>query len=147
MSDFDARLRQIDKALESVSDAQLLPTPSGAVGPAHEAAQARREAVRTWPALLRLGLATALGVGILFWPYAARCGFGLAGYLGAVAAVVVGGGWSAVWTWRHRTPRAHVLALLLVAWGAVLAAVEVLPRAGYAKPTPERPAGWSCPAP
>jgi len=100
--------------------------------------------VRTWPAFLRLGLASALGVGILFWPYGARCGAGLAAYLGAVVAVVVGGAWSAIWTWRHRTARAHVLSLLLVLWGLVLAAVDVLPRAGYAKPTADHPATWAC---
>jgi len=33
-----------------------------------------------------------------------------------------------------------------VLWGLVLAAVEVLPHAGYAKADPSRPAGWSCAA-
>ena len=92
----------------------------------------------------RLTLAVAIGVGIIFWPYANRCGWGLAGYLGAVGAVVVSGAWSAVWTFRHRAGRAHVLALLLVLWGLVLAALDVLPRIGYAKPTLEHPAAWAC---
>ena len=47
--------------------------------------------------------------GSLFWPYGSRCGAGLAGYLGAVAVVIAGGVWSAVWTWRHRAGRAHTL--------------------------------------
>jgi putative flippase GtrA len=94
--------------------------------------------------MLRLALASALGVGMLFWPYASRCGPGLAAYLGATAAVVVAGGWSARWTWRHRTARAHVLSLLLVLWGLVLAALEVLPRIGYAVPTEAHPATWAC---
>jgi hypothetical protein len=81
---------------------------------------------------------------MLFWPYAARCGPGLAGYLAATAVVVGAGVWTAVWTWRHRSGRAHALALLLVVWGIALAAIEILPRAGYAVPTPERPAAWSC---
>ena len=68
----------------------------------------------------RLTLAVAVGVGIIFWPYANRCGMGLAGYLGAVAAVIVSGGWSAVWTFRHRAGRAHFLSLLLVLWGLIL---------------------------
>lgn len=144
-TDFDAQMRKIDKALESISDDALLPAPKrGAPAGQQQAVAAQREAVRTWPALLRLGLASALGIGILFWPYAARCGLGLAGYLGAVAAVVVGGAWSAVWTWRHRTARAHVLSLLLVLWGLVLAAQDVLPRIGYAKPTAAHPAAWAC---
>lgn len=92
----------------------------------------------------RLTLAVAVGIGIIFWPYANRCGLGLAGYLGAVAAVIIAGGWSAVWTFRHRAGRAHTLALLLVLWGLILAALDVLPRMGYAKPTLEHPAAWSC---
>lgn len=92
----------------------------------------------------RLGLAVALGVGIVFWPYAARCGLGLAAYLGAVLALVVGSSWSAIWTWRHRAARAHTLSLILVLWGLILAGIEVLPRTGYAIPTASHPAVWSC---
>jgi putative flippase GtrA len=143
--DFDSRLRQIDKALESISDDQLLPAPAKGAPVAEKAAVAEQRAqVRTWPAFLRLGLASALAVGMVFWPYASRCGGGLAAYLGAVVAVVVAGGWSAVWTWRHRTARAHLLSLLLVLWGLVLAAIEVLPRTGYAVPTAAHPAAWAC---
>jgi len=59
--------------------------------------------------------------------------------------VVIGAGvWTSVWTWRHRSSRGHVLALLLVLWGGVLGAIEILPRTGYAKPDPTRP-GWMCP--
>jgi hypothetical protein len=85
-----------------------------------------------------------LGIAILFWPYPNRCGVGLAGYLGAVAAVSIGGAWSAVWTWRHRAGAAHVLSLLLVLWGLVLGAIEVLPRIGYAIPTLAHPPIWTC---
>jgi hypothetical protein len=60
--------------------------------------------------------------------------------------VFVGGLWSSVWTWRHRTARAHVLSLLLVVWSIVLGAMEILPRAGYAKLDVAR-AGWVCAAP
>ena len=79
-------------------------------------------------------LAAALGIGILFWPYPKQCGVGLGGYLVAVGVVTLGGLWSSVWTWRHRTARAHVLSLLLVVWGILLGALEILPHAGYAKP-------------
>ena len=68
---------------------------------------------------------------------------GLGGYLAAVAAVVGSGVWSAVWTWKHRTGRAHALSILLIVWGLVLAAIEVLPRIGYAKETRL----WSCTIP
>jgi hypothetical protein len=148
MTDWDAELKKIDKQLESMSDSALIPAPAKSAPPAARAEIAtERATTRTWGAFLRLALATALGVGILFWPYPTRRGFGLAGYLAAVAAVFAGGVWSSVWTWRHRTARAHVLSLLLILWGMVLGATELLPRLGYAKPDPARPSGWTCSAP
>jgi len=145
MSDWDAQLKKIDKQLESMSDSALIPAaPKGAAPSARAEVAAERATTRTWGAFLRLALATALGVGILFWPYSTRCGFGLAGYMAAVIAVAAGGLWSSVWTWRHRTARAHALSLLLVLWGLVLAAIEIMPRSGYAKADPARPAGWTC---
>jgi hypothetical protein len=147
MSDWDAELKKIDKQLESMSDSALIPAPAKNAPPAARAEVAtERATTRTWGAFLRLALATALGVGILFWPYPTRCGFGLAGYLAAVAAVFAGGVWSSVWTWRHRTGRAHVLSLLLILWEMVLGATELLPRLGYAKADPTRPTGWTCSA-
>jgi hypothetical protein len=147
MTDWDAELKKIDKQLESMSDSALIPAPPKNAPPAaRKEVAAERATTRTWGAFLRLALATALGVGILFWPYPTRCGFGLAGYLAAVAAVFAGGVWSSVWTWRHRTARAHVLSLLLILWGMVLGATELLPRLGYAKPDPARPTGWTCSA-
>jgi hypothetical protein len=153
MTDWDAELRKIDKQLESISDSALIPAApvaKGTMAPA-PAAQAKvavqRETTRTWPAFLRLALAAALGVGILFWPYPKTCGVQLYGYLAAVVVVAAGGLWSSVWTWHHRTARAHVLSLLLVVWGVVLGLIEVLPHAGYARSDPLRPAGWTCTVP
>ena len=148
MTDWDAELKKIDKQLESISDNALIPAPAKSAPPAAKAAVAQeRAATKTWPALVRLALATALAVGLLFWPYPSRCGLGLAGYGLAVAAVTLGGLWSSVWTWRHRTARAHVLSLLLVGWGLLLGTMEVLPRIGYAKADANRPVGFSCVAP
>jgi hypothetical protein len=148
MSDWDAELKKIDKQLEGISDSALIPSaPRNAPVGARAEVAAERASTRTWGAFLRLALATALGVGILFWPYPKQCGVELAGYLTAVAAVTAGGLWSGVWTWRHRTARAHVLSLLLVMWGLLLGAMEVLPRVGYAKPDATRPLGWTCSAP
>jgi hypothetical protein len=65
-------------------------------------------------------------------------------YLGAVAAVVVSGVWSAVWSWRHRAARLHTLSLLLVLWGLILGSLDVLPRIGYAKPDLMHQATWAC---
>lgn len=138
--DWERELARIDKQLESVSDSQLFPEKKGAT-PAQQAQVASDRATATsWPAVLRLALSVVLGVGILFWPYANRCGIGLAGYLVAVAAVAASGVWSAVWTWRHRTGRAHALSILLIVWGLVLGATEVLPRIGYAK----QALTWNC---
>ena len=138
--DWDKELAKIDKQLESVSDAQLFPEKKSA-SPAQKAQVAdARASASSWPAIIRLGLSVALGVGILFWPYANRCGIGLAGYLFAVSAVAGGGLWSAVWTWRHRAGRAHALSILLIVWGLVLGGAEVLPRIGYAKQS----LPWSC---
>src|SRR5689334_12260627 len=110
--DWNKELSKIDRQLESISDDALFPQKPGA--PAAQQAQvaAQRSGTRTWGVFLRLALATALGVAVLFWPYESRCGLGLAGYLVATAVVALGGVWSAVWSWRHRAGRAHVLALL-----------------------------------
>jgi len=83
-------------------------------------------------------------VAIVFWPYGARCGLGMVGYLGAVATLVTAGVWSAIWTWRHRAAKGHTLSLLLVLWGLVLASLDVLPRIGYARPSADHPARWTC---
>jgi hypothetical protein len=58
--------------------------------------------------------------------------------------VTASGVWSAVWTWRHRSARGHTLSLLLVLWGVILGAMEVLPRVGYAKGDALHPATWTC---
>ena len=147
MTNWDEELKKIDKQLETMSDSALIPAPAKNAPPAAKAAvAAQRENTRTWPAYVRLALATALAVGILFWPYPSRCGVGLAGYLAAVAVVTVGGLWSSVWTWRHRTARAHILSLALVAYGLILGAREVRPRTGYARADATRPVGFSCTA-
>jgi hypothetical protein len=143
--DWEAELKKIDRQMEKVSDKAILPPPPMTATPAQKAAVAEQHrATSTFGVFARLSLAVALGVGIIFWPYSARCGFGLAAYLGAVTALIVSGGWSAIWTWRHRAARAHLLSLLLVTWGVVLAATDILPRVGYAIPTAAHPATWGC---
>ncbi len=137
---WDREMAKIDKQLESISDAQLFPEKPGASPAQKQATGAARETAASWPAILRLVLSAALGLGVLFWPYANRCGVGLAGYLAVVAVVTGSGVWSALWTWRHRTGRAHALSILLVVWGLVLASAEILPRVGYAK----QGMTWSC---
>jgi hypothetical protein len=138
--DWAKEMAEIDKQLESVSDAQVFPEKKGATQAEKSAVAGDRMVANSWPAILRLTLGVVLGVAILFWPYDSRCGLGLAGYLFAVAAVAGAGVWSAVWTWRHRAGRAHVLSMLLLVWGLTLGATEVLPRIGYAK----QALSWSC---
>lgn len=143
--DWDFELKKIDKQLESVSDRELLASKDPPATPAAKVALAEKQAATpTLGVFARLMLAVLLGVGMFFWPYVSRCGIGLAAYLGAVVVLLVAGGWSALWAWRHRAGRAHVLALLLVLWGLILGAMEILPRTGYAKPSAQHPEGWVC---
>jgi hypothetical protein len=104
----------------------------------------QRRTTNSFGVFARLVLVTLLGVAMLFWPYDARCGLGLAAYLASTGVVVLGGVWSGIWTWRHRAARAHILSLLIVVWGLALAAVDVLPRVGYAQPTAAHPPVWRC---
>jgi len=138
--DWAKEMADIDKQLESVSDKQLFPENKVATTGEKAAVVGESAEAKSWPAIVRLLLSVALGVAILFWPYDARCGLGLTGYLFAVTAVAAGGVWSAIWTWRHRTGPAHVLSILLIMWGLMLGATEVLPRIGYAKEA----LSWSC---
>ena len=96
-----------------------------------------RELIGLWG---RVTLALLLGVLMTQWPYPHDCGVRLLGYAGAVATVVLAGSWIGFVSWRRRNGYAHVLALILVFWGVVLAAEELLPRIGYAA----EPAVWQC---
>jgi hypothetical protein len=142
--DWDRELSKIDKQLESLSDEALLPAKTAATPVARAEALEKQRTTSTFGVMARLTLAVALGVGIYFWPYAARCGPGLFGYLAAVGVVMGAGIWTSIWTWRHRSARGHLLSLLIVLWGGVLAAQEILPRIGYAIPTEAHPATWMC---
>jgi hypothetical protein len=97
----------------------------------------RGDRVALWA---RVFIGIVLGSAITQWPYPHGCGLPLLGYLGAVAIVMVTGAWIAVASWRLRSEVAHILGLLIVFWGIVLAAEQVLPRIGYAA---ER-ASWRC---
>jgi hypothetical protein len=145
VKNWDKELAKIDKQLESMADETLLPTSAAATPEAKAEVRSQQRRTRTLGVLARLTVAVGLGVGILFWPYDARCGLGLAAYLASVGVVIGTSVWSAIWSWRHRSPRAHLLSLLLVLWGLTLGAVEILPRSGYARPDPGRPLTWLCP--
>lgn len=151
--DWDKELAKVDKQLASLSDEKLLgPAAPAAAGgksttiapPAKTVAVGEPKPTTNVGVFSRLALSVVLGIAMVLWPYEARCGVGLAGYLAAVVVVVASGVWSSVWTWRHRASRAHTLSLLLVLWGLVLGSLEVLPRVGYAKPDGAHPAMWAC---
>jgi hypothetical protein len=162
MTDWDKELAKIDKQLAGMSDADLLGEQGRPALPAGKGAPpARQSAKAPAPAsddhsdggtsgfakfmlYARVVLAAALGIGMMFWPYDAKCGSGMMLYLAAVGVVVVSGTWSAVWSWRHRAARLHTLSLLLVLWGLVLGSIDILPRIGYAKADLAHPAGWMC---
>ena len=141
---WEAELKKIDRAMETVSDEAMFPAKTANAPGAKAAAADAQRSTSTLGVFARLTLAVALGIAIAFWPYAARCGLGLAAYLGAVGTLVAAGAWSAVWTWRHRAAKGHMLALLLILWGLVLGAIDILPRTGYAVPTASHPATWTC---
>ena len=150
--DWDKELAKIDAQIRSIPDEDAAPTApargkavtSAGGTPAVVPAATPARPVSRVGAFLRLGLAGALAAGMLLWPFDKHCGVGLALYLFSVATLIVAGGWSAMWTWRHRTPRAHLLALVIVLWGIVLASVEILPRVGYGPATLDRPRIWTC---
>jgi hypothetical protein len=156
--DWDKELAKVDKQLASLSDDALLGSPPATTGGKRDAASGQRDArndkasrppsepraTSSFGVYARLTLSVLVGIAMVLWPYPARCGVGLAGYLAAVAVVIASGVWSSVWTWRHRASKAHTLSLLLILWGLILGSIEVLPRIGYAKPDLAHPAGWVC---
>ncbi|MSR06763.1 MAG: hypothetical protein EXR93_06845 [Gemmatimonadetes bacterium] len=80
----------------------------------------------------RVALGLLLGGVVNQWPYGQDCGLFLYLYMGALLAVVVAGIWAAVSSWHRRMGFAHIVAVLLAAWGAALIADTILPRIGYA---------------
>jgi len=140
--DWDAEMKKIDRHIEGTT---APPSPSSMRMPMIPAAGSVQPVTTThFGVFARVTLAVLLGVAIIFWPYSARCGFGLYAYLASVMVVIVGGGWASVWTWRHRAAKGHTLSLLIVLWGLILGAIDVLPRVGYAKPSATHPATWTC---
>jgi hypothetical protein len=97
-------------------------------------------------AMVRLGLTSALGIGILFWPYSRECGSGLFSYLGVAAVVIVGAVWSLLWTWRGRMARSHALSIIMMVWGLAVAASQIAPRTGaFGIAATAQTTRWFCP--
>jgi hypothetical protein len=97
-------------------------------------------------AMVRLGLTSALSIGILFWPYSRECGSGLFSYLGVAAVVIVGAVWSLLWTWRGRMARSHALSIIMMVWGLAVAASQIAPRTGaFGIAATAQTTRWFCP--
>lgn len=111
---------------------------STAVAPSTDA-QTRGDVRALWGRVL---LGVTLGVAMTQWPYPHGCGVALLGYLGAVGMVLLTGAWIGFASWRLRNGLTHILSLILLYWGIVLAAEQILPRIGYAADS----ASWRCSA-
>ena len=81
----------------------------------------------------RISLGVVIAIAMLQWPYDHACGLNLGFYLAAVATVMVSAVWGSTFSWRNRMPAAHAVSQVLLIWGLVLGAGQVLPRVGYAK--------------
>lgn len=149
MSDrnWDAELKQVDRAIEKAAGSpapQAASRPSSADGPVRSPGVQAHKPTSAVGVFTRLGLAAALGIGVIFWPYSARCGAGLVAYLATIGVLLSAGTWSAIWTWRHRTGAGHVVALVIILWALILGALDILPRIGYAVATASHPNTWIC---
>ncbi|MDF1505774.1 hypothetical protein, partial [Roseisolibacter sp. H3M3-2] len=94
--------------------------------------------------LLRVAFGAAVVAALIYWPYPSRCGVGLGYYLALVGVLALAGLWTSVAAWRHRAAFVHVLGVVMLAAAGVLGAREVLPKVGYAFPTPAHPVSWAC---
>jgi len=154
--DWDKEMREVDKLLAKLPDADPLPgrgvptvpvAPRSNVGGAGGAASGLTHAgpargrawVTTW---MRAGLGLVLGVGMLLWPYSHDCGMRLVFYVLGATTVTVAGVWSALSSWKRRLGIAHTLSIILIVWGFALAATQVFPRIVGKTPTP-----FLCPNP
>jgi len=143
--DWDRELAAIDKVIARQpaggavgAGGGLQPAAGGGGVPGGRAVGGGRwGTLATW---LRVLLGLGLAVAITQWPYPSACGLNLFVYLGAIATVAVAGLWSAVSSWRRRLGLAHLISLLVLGWGLVLAAREILPRTGYAREV----RAWTC---
>lgn len=88
----------------------------------------------------RVALAAGFAAAVAEYQYTRNCGWMLGLYLAVVALVMIAGAWGSIVSWRGRNLPAHVLSLIVVFWGIVLAAEQVLPRIGYAASD----AFWAC---
>jgi len=141
---WSAEVRKLEREFSG-----LPPEPTQAELNARRATQRRvqqkEEAVNAAiGATVRVVLVTLLAGALYYWPYARVCGVGLFGYMGAEALIAACALWIGVYTWRHRMPKIHGLALVILLAGLSLLAAQILPRIGYAKTDAAHAQMWSC---
>jgi hypothetical protein len=148
--DWDKQMAEIDR-LMAKSGPPATPAPTGApanvpAAPAPAPAAPRREApapatprgptAMTRGGLLGLWALALMGplgaASLAIWPYAKGCGTMLAVYLVGVAAVAGAGIWTMRASWVARRGLPHLLGLATLLAALALAALEILPRVGYA---------------
>jgi hypothetical protein len=132
--DWDKELAHIDRTIAkqsvpSASSPVAVPTP----------APRRRFVALTW---LWTVVATILAIALVLWPYDKACGIRLVFFLGAAVLAIMLGVLGAFNSWAHRQGVAMLVSLLVIVWAGIIAAREILPRAGYAKQALE----WTCPS-
>ena len=141
---WDAEVRKLEREFEGLPPA---PTPGelNARRATQRRIQEHQDAVNAAVGVTaRVVLVTALAGALYYWPYARACGVGLFAYLGAESLVIAGAVWVGAYTWRHRMPKTHGLALGILLAGLTLLAAQILPRIGYARVDPSQPQQWRC---
>jgi hypothetical protein len=148
---WDAEMQAIDKQLASISDEQLRARPA-AVAAAQQTATPRAAVLPSnaatgggaWRAYVQAAIAAAGVAGLVLWPYTRSCGpLGIA-FVGSAGVVGLLGLWASVGAWRRRSAVAHLIALAALIGAGALAALEILPKVGYAIPTAVHGATWQC---
>jgi hypothetical protein len=133
--DWDKELADIDRAMAKQGvPPRTTPAPSGSLPPR------RRFIALAW---FWTALAILLGLALLVWPYDRNCGLRLIFFLGAAFLALLMGVLGAFTSWAHRQGVALLLSLVVTLWAGIMAAREILPRAGYAKNALQ----WTCPPP
>jgi hypothetical protein len=142
----DRLLAQLPGLQDQPQSARVSPRNGGSAGAAPiivagsstRSGTARGSRVLSMWIRVLLGLTLALTMGS--WPYSRECGLPLFGYFAAVSMVVLAGIWASVASWRQRGALAHVISLIVIFYGILLSASELLPRTGYAV----QRATWAC---
>lgn len=146
-----AMVDRLLKQLPGLNEPEPAPpprTPGGGTRPVTRPASGPQKvlvgAARPMPSKVavwgRTLLVLLLAIGVSQWPYGQDCGFALYGYMAVLVALVAAGVWASLMSWRARLGVAHCIGLSVAAFGLVLLAHVVLPRAGYAVLR----ASWAC---